>query len=212
MDVYILKIVLKILVIFMNKLRDNDLELFYILDEKKYLISKNKDFKFFLSTNNINCSDEEFQLFIDKLASWYFVKLPDILFQNQSGFHGYNSAMTLEKLFNNLNYFEYKLINFNSLSSKESDIYESLTQYLLTLVGYKLIYSKNSYPEYGIARTEFMFNEFNNYFGWNLSINIYDYIINKNYSTEKSFNAYLLEQLKDNQTKKKNTKRKKLFK
>lgn len=192
----------------MKKLEKEELELFYRLDKKKYLVVENQELNNLLIKIPSLQSKEDIQDFIDKLACWYFVKLPDNVFQSVENINvdilqESNQAMNLNTLFNNFNTFEFYLVNFDNFEEKEKEVTELLCQYLLTLAGYKMIYYKNSSPEYGIIRTKFMFQEFNDYFNWDLNINIYNDIINRDYSLDNQLNVLLLQNLRETQTKSK---------
>ena len=192
----------------MNKLKREELELFYRLDEKKYLVDKNIELNDFIVNYFQNYNLEDIQNFIDILACWYYVKLPDKIFESKKDINydllsEINHSMNLTTLFNNLNTFELSLINFKELDDKKLEYSELLCKQLFIMAGYQMLYHKNSSPEYGIARIKYMFMEFNNYFNWNLDINIYNDILLADYSMNNPHNMELLLKLREEQAKSK---------
>lgn len=198
----------------MNKLKREELELFYRLDEKKYLVDKNIELNDFIVNYFQNYNLEDIQNFIDKLACWYYVKLPDKIFERKKDINydllsEINHYMNLTTLFNNLNTFELSLINFKELDDKKLEYSELLCKQLFMMAGYEMLYYKNSSPEYSIARIKYMFMEFNNYFNWNLDINIYNDILLADYSMNNPHNMELLLKLREEQAKTKSKVKKK---
>lgn len=201
----------------MKKLNKDSLELFYRLDEKKYFVEKNQQLKDLMKKIKISCQEQDIQDFIDKLACWYYVKLPNQIFESKQSFENdmlqdLNGTMNLQTLFQNFNTIELDLVNFHQFKGLKREVRELFFQYLLKIAGYAMIYSKNSLPEYGVARTEFMFHEFNIYFDWDLKINMYYDIIDRDYSLNNPANIQLLKTLREkqkNSKKEKNSKKKK---
>lgn len=201
----------------MKKLNNDSLELFYRLDEKKYFVEKNQQLKDLMKKLKISCKEQDIQDFINKLACWYYVKLPNQIFETKQNLEndmlqGLNGTMNLETLFQNFNTIELELINFSRFKGLKREVRELFFQYLLKMAGYEMIYSKKSLPKYGVARAEFMFYEFNRYFDWKLNTNMYDYIIMRDYSLTNPTNVQLLKHLRDKQKKskkEKNSKKKK---
>lgn len=180
-----------------------ELELFRGLDEKKYLVSHNPEIGIWLERLNLMSFEENVQNFIDKIASWYFVKYSNRYFDS-FGMNGTGSVMqvepirgmTVEALFQNFDTAERMLVNGRNFYG--NGIYnEIFCQYLLQLSGYEMIYAENSKPEYGMARVNLMFDDFNKLYGWNLNSKIYDSIFKRDYSMENDENVQLLKSLKE---------------
>ena len=198
----------------MNKLKKEELELFYRLDEKKYLVDKNIELNNIIANYFQTYNLDDIQDFIDKLACWYYVKLPDKILENKKDINydlldKINHSMNLNTLFNNLNTFEFCIINSKDLDDKKCEYSELLCKQLFIMAGYQMLYHKNSSPEYGIARIKYMFMEFNNYFNWNLDINIYNDILLADYSMNNPHNMELLLKLREEQAKTKSKEKKK---
>lgn len=198
----------------MDSLNKEELELFYRLDRKKYLVDENQELRTWLEKLKISHQAKDIEDFINKLASWYLVKIPDKLFQSDQElsydiFKISNSSMTFDNLFNNFTATELNLMNFESLKKPKKEVNELFSQYLLGLAGYKMIYAKNSSPEYGVARAQYMFHEFNEFFDWELNVFMYDDILKRDYSLDNPINIQLLKKLRENKTKNNLKKRKK---
>ena len=188
-----------------------ELELFYRLDEKKYLVSENLELQNWLEKLNCSYQEDDIQNFIDKLASWYFVKYPNkyfkaIISESMMDSYHFNIEMTIESLFQHFNTFELDLFTFEE---ENKELKELICQYLLQLVGYEMIYSKNSIPEYGLTRIRFMFFDFNHLFHWDLNVENYRYIMERDYSIHNSDNFKLLKKLREKQKKPKNNQKRK---
>ena len=198
----------------MTNLKKEELELFRRLDKKCFLVSKNDNLKEWLAKSFSNYPEQDVQSFIDKLACWYWVKFPDQLFDKKGHSDDNllklsNRAMSLNALFQNLNGIESEFINFNNISKEEIELKELFCQYLLKLAGYKMIYAKNTTPNYGAVRVELMFRDFNQCFHWNLSVDMYQDIMERDYSLDNPLNVMLLHNLRENQKKETNKKGKK---
>lgn len=198
----------------MNKLKNEELELFHRLDEKQYLVDKNIELNniivCYFPTYDLN----DIQNFVDKLACWYYVKLPDRILEKNKNDNYYflnktNSSMNLETLFKNLNTFELSLIDFRELNDRDLKYAELLCKHLLMMAGYQMLYCKSSSPKYGLARIKYMFIEFNNHFNLNLDINVYNDILSTDYSMNNPLNKELLLKLREEQAKPKTRKKKK---
>ena len=188
----------------MKKLSKEALELFYRLDDKKYLISKNDKLKEWITNLGYDGFEIEIQNFIDKIASWYFVKysnkyLDTVLKKGSKEGKCLIPDMSLDLLFQKFTLLETKFFEQNKL----------FIQYLLMLSGYEMIYSKNSIPAYGMTRVRWMFSDFNEYFGWNLDPAIYNEVINRDYSMDNVDNIVLLATLREEQKIKPKTHKKK---
>lgn len=176
------------------------LELFYRLDRKKYLIDFNLEVKNWLEKLDWSYPDQEIQDFIDKVNAWYFVKFPNRYIQSILIYHktvtGTSTlGMSLENLFRNFNTIELELFDFKDQHLGVSK--EKFCQYLVQLVGYKMIYSKNTNPEFGFIRARFLFFDFNHYFGWNLDTSLYDEVMNRDYSMNIPSNVSMLRKLRE---------------
>ena len=64
----------------------------------------------------------------------------------------------------------------------ESDIL--IRNMMLQFVALKLLYSKNTTPEYGYERAKLCISEFNDYFNFNLSLDEIEYLFNKDYNID----------------------------
>lgn len=187
----------------MNKMSKESLELFYRLDEKKYLVSENEELKIWLEKLECPYQEEDIQNFIDKLSSWYFVKYPDKYLTNDitvssSETISFTSGMNFKTLFHSFDTVDLELIQFQG-DSKTDHIKELFCQYLFQLIGYEMIYFKNTTPRCGFFRAKLLFRDFNCYFGWKLDTKIYDDIMKKNYSMNNLENLQLLNFLREKQ-------------
>ena len=197
----------------MKKLNKNELELFYYLDEKKYLRSNNFYIENLLEKLELTSYKSELQNFMNKIVSWYFVKYPDknidaILYHHDTKIKPSTDGMNLKVLFQNFDTFENWLLQFDD---DKGILKKELCQNLFNLIGYKMIYTKSSRPYFGIIRIKFLFWEFNRLFDLKLDAKIYDDIINRDYSLDNPSNVQLLKKLREkNKIKKTKTKKKKL--
>jgi len=183
-------------------------KIFWKLDDKLYLVDKNKTYKkLFKSFRKYN-NDSITQEFIDKLIAWYYVKYNDKYIKNSlngqvSLFnHSLESTMKFDKLIFRIDDM-IKIVNNDDVLGY---------QYLVVMAGWGIIYDRNSNPYYGLYKVKKMFNDFNKYYGWNLNSNIYESIINIDYSVDNPYILKLLEIENNNiQEKNKLPKIKKLF-
>lgn len=189
----------------MKKISGEALELFYRLDEKKYLVSTNLEIKRWLDRLQWSYSEEELQNFIDKIAAWYFVKFPDKYLCNRN-VSTPTIGMNFNSLYQSLNTFETELMNFEG-DEKDEKIKPMFFQYLLQLAGYKMIYSRDSIPEYGYIRVTNMFLEFNYFFNLDLDTKIYNSIMRRNYSLSRPENRELLRNFREIEKKQEKKKR-----
>ena len=96
------------------------------------------------------------------------------------------SYMTLEELYNELEKNE-NSIKYISLKETILDkkFREKIREKILEMTTLKLIYSRNTIPEYGYERAKKLINEFNRKLNINIKTNRIDEIINKDYSNVK---------------------------
>ncbi len=191
--------------------KKEELELFYRLDEKKYLVGNQPTLQEWFQQLDWTYQMEDIQDFIDKLASWYFVKYPDkyieaVIKNHDNKTYTPNIGMSLESLFQNFDTLELDLVTFDD---KNKEIKELICQYLLQLVGYKMIYYQHTLPSYGLFRIQFMFSDFNSLFHWNLNTDIYRSIMERDYSLDNPDNLQLLKTLREQNRKNKKRQRKK---
>lgn len=94
--------------------------------------------------------------------------------------------MTLEELYNELEKSE-NSIKYISLKETILDkkFREKIREKILEMTTLKLIYSRNTIPEYGYERAKKLINEFNRKLNINIKTNKIDEIINKDYSDVK---------------------------
>lgn len=189
-------------------MNEEELKIFRKLDDKLYLIEKNNTYKQIFSELDKNVNPNIVQEFIDKLSNWYLVKYPDKYVK-----------LYLEKRFDEIDYTQEELMSFDKLLyvmqkviSFEND--NSLLYYkqLIVMAGWGMIYFKKTMPEYGYFRVQKMFEDFNREFGLELNTNIYDVVMNADYSKNNPDTIKLLEQKKEQDDKEKRFARiKKLF-
>lgn len=196
----------------MKRISGEALELFYRLDEQKYLIHANLEVRNWLEKLKWDYPDQEIQDFVDKVAAWYFVKFPNkyiksILVYRKKVTGTSTLGMSLENLFHNLNTIELDLLNFYN---DDESIKEEFLQYLVQLIGYKMIYSRDTIPEFGLIRARFMLFDFNRYFGWNLDISLYDQVMKRNYSLDIPSNMTLFHYFKEIDSKQEKKKKRSL--
>ena len=185
---------------------EEEKRIFWELDDKLYLVEKNKTykklFKFYIRYN----SNEVVQQFIDKLIAWYYVKYSDRYIN-----------LVMSENCENILFFLNKDMSFNKLKDRlgctvkfshdKEDLYY---KYLVIMAGWGLIYNKNSNPENGLYRATKMIEEFNSYYGWNLNTSIYESIINMDYSLDNPEIVKLLEKRKSMSNKEVKKKKNKL--
>lgn len=177
-------------------MQKEELEIFYRLDQKKYLVQYNKTLRRFLKDLEICYPEEDIQAFINKLIAWYNVKYSDkyIDKERHEQLDKYDlvliSMMSLEQLQQKLDTLELELF---SSERKEMIIFR---KYLVEMAGCGLIYSRQSNPSYGYYRVQKMFSEWNQYFDWNLNEQIYDIILRRDYSPHDEDVIRLLERKK----------------
>lgn len=176
-------------------MKNEELELFYRLDEKKYVVESNFELQEWLDQLGLLNHQTDIQNFINKLAGWYFVKYPDHFFctSMQDKSCELSNQMAIFDLFQRFSLFEKKLFEFGSQNQIE------FCQYLFQLAGFEMIYSKKSYPQIGFARAKLMFHEFNACFQWQLDTSIYEEIMNRDYSSNSPDIINLLKEQKERQ-------------
>ena len=72
------------------------------------------------------------------------------------------------------------------------------------MAGWGLIYDRKTTPDYGLFRAKEMFKDFNLYYNWDLDADIYNSIMNYDYSLNNKDVIKLLEKKKYNNEKDKN--------
>ena len=176
-----------------------ELQRFRELDDKLYLVSKNNTYKDVFSKMAKNIENCYIQDFINKLAGWYLVKYPnnhiDAYFNNR-----YDEIDYLQQEIMSLNKLIYRLNILIPRDTKDADLFY---KQLITMAGWGMIYSKKTIPEYGYFRAQKMFEEFNNEFGLDLDISVYNAIMNTDYSDNNSEILRLLEEKRNKEKKKK---------
>lgn len=187
------------------------LAIFYKLDKKGYLVSKNRTIQNLLEKVEKSYTEEDIQGFIDKLIAWYSIKFSDQYIK-----------MELENKGGNLDYAQLETMNFerliHSFHTLELELFlteESemtvVRKYLIEMAGLGLIYARNSKPNYGYYRADKLFHDFNDYFGWKLDVSVYDSIMEKNYSLDNDEIRNLLEKRKKEDYKETSHKKTKVF-
>lgn len=144
-----------------GKMTDEELEVFYKLDTKKYLIKYNRTIKEMLKKLEMMMCLDDVQAFIDKLTSWYNIKYSDryieLILKNDNTMVDTTlvDVMNLQRLQQNFNTLEN---NIFMDQSKEMVIFR---KYLVQMAGCKLIYSQYSSPYLGYYRAQKLFEDFN---------------------------------------------------
>lgn len=184
-------------------MKKQERENFWKLDDKLYIIEKNKNYKLLFKPYIKYNSNKEVQEYIDRLIAWYLVRYSDN-----------NIDIILNKGINNIKYSQIYNMSFMKLRERIGEIIdfnkigeELYHQFLVVLAGWGLIYSKKTTPEYGLFRVKKMFDDFNKYYNWDLDTDMYKSILEYDYSMENTEIINLLNSRKYNQIKKK-----KLFK
>lgn len=188
-------------------LTKQELEVFYKLDAKVYIVKCNKTLKSILSQLDYKYNLDDIQIFIDKIISWYWVKFPDKFIKNVINSKKDTTVIKkmdiieLEKRFDTI---EISLIN-----CKDTDT-AFFIKYLIMMAGFGLIYDKNTKPEYGYFRAKRMLADFSQHYGLNLDIRIYDDVMKRDYSSNNpEIISLLLEKKKIEKKKQEDTKKKK---
>ena len=169
-------------------MKEEEKKIFWKLDDKLYLVDKNntykKIFKSFIKYNNDIVQD-----FINKLIAWYFVKYSDSYIE-----------LVMNKKFDRVDYSLINIMSFDKLRYRIDDMIHITSdddnlcyQYLIMMAGWGLIYDKNSNPKFGLFRVNEMFREFNSCYGWRLNTNVYESIIEVDYSLKNPAILKLLE-------------------
>lgn len=162
---------------------DEELEVFYKLDTKKYLIKYNRTIKEMLKKLEMMMCLDDVQAFIDKLTSWYNIKYSDryieLILKNDNTMVDTTlvDVMNLQRLQQNFNTLEN---NIFMDQSKEMVIFR---KYLVQMAGCKLIYSQYSSPYLGYYRAQKLFEDFNLFFDWNLDFHVFDIFFERDYSS-----------------------------
>lgn len=196
-------------------MKKNELEIFYKLDEKKYLVQKNKTIRDLLKKLHNAYDETDIQSLINKLIAWYWVKYSDgylnsILQKSEvEGDTTIIEMMTFEQLKQRFGAKEREIFNIEELKDIYGDNIVIFWKYVLEMAGWGLIYDKKSNPRYGYYRTVKMFQEFNACFRWNLTTKVYDSVIEKDYSPDNEQIISLLEEKKKEKERKNKEKKKK---
>ena len=180
-------------------MKKEERENFWKLDDKLYIIEKNKNYKLLFKKYVKYNSNKEVQEYIDRLIAWYLVRYSDkdIDVILNKGIHNIKYSQIYNMSFLKLKERTSEVINFNKI---DEILYH---QFLVILAGWGLIYSKKTNPEYGLFRVDKMFDDFNKYYNWNLNTNIYKSILEYDYSFDNPDIIDLLNPRKYSQVKKK---------
>lgn len=186
------------------------LKVFYLLDEYKYKVDKNKNLKKILNTLDSRYSEDDVQAYINKLISWYYVKYSDkllntLLKDKNNVDTSIFDIMSFEQLHKSYGAFEEEFFN-----SSNNDIV-ILQKHLVIMAGWGLIYYKRSNPEFGYYRAKRLLDDFNVFYSWNLPSDIYKEVFNRDYSPDNIENKKLIEMKKKKHHNKKSKKRFSLF-
>ena len=175
-------------------INDKELKVFRLLDEHLYLVKENPGINKILDTLNGRYSEKDIQRFIDRVVSWYSVKYSDkflnSLFDDSRDTDvAILQIMNFDTLTKNFNSFEHELFQ----KSNDNNAKVILQKKLIVMVGWGLIYNKNSTPEYGYYRAKQLFKDFNSIYSWKLSPSIYKSIFERDYSPSNEENIRLIE-------------------
>ncbi len=158
-----------------------ELEVFYQLDEKKYLVNRNENLILLLKAINIEKEKDSIQRFIYKLQAWYELKFSNAFLDFIDG----NTEKIKDSDIIKRMCFESLLQRFDTfelhLCQADGAIMLQLREELIYLAGLALIYSKNSTPEYGVYRAKAMFHDFEAYFQCALNDACYEPVIKRKY-------------------------------
>lgn len=193
----------------MKKLNEEELAIFYQLDKKKYKVKGNKTLKSMLEKLGNPYRDEDIQDFINKLIAWYGIKFSDKFILKALSGHLENTDTDIMNIMD----MDSLQLGFNTV---ETEIFSSQTKdmitfkkYLVLMAGCGLIYSKGNNPFYGYYRAEKLFQDCNTFFNWDLSVKVYDPIMEWDYSPSNQKNIQLLAKQKKKKEKKNLTESKK---
>lgn len=171
---------------------EEEKKIFWKLDDKNYLVDKNKTYKKLFMSFIVYNSNEAVQDFINRIIAWYSVKYPDN-----------HIEMVMSDEFEKIDYSLVDIMSFDKLCYKTLDAIKFVRdkdslcyKYLVVMAGWGLIYDRNSNPDYGLFRVKEMFCDFNSYYGWNLNTNVYESIVDVDYSLNNPEIVKLLEKKK----------------
>ena len=175
-------------------INDKELKVFRLLDEHLYLVKENPGISKILNTLNGRYNDKDIQKFIDRVVSWYTVKYSDnflksLFDSNKDTDIAILKIMNFDALTNSFSSFEHELFQ----KSNGNDAKVILQKKLIVMIGWGLIYNKNSTPEYGYYRVKQLFKDFNSIYFWKLSPSIYKNVLEKDYSPSNGENIKLIE-------------------
>lgn len=175
-------------------LSNEELKVFYLLDEKNYLVEKNSVLSKILNVLECEYSNEDIQKYIDKLISWYSIKYSDKFLESLFNKDVDTDTtildiMDIETLYKSYGAFEEELFR----PTLENNGKVILQKHLIVMAGWGLIYNKNSNPEFGYYRATKLLNDFNSVYSWNLSSNVYLPVLKRDYSPNREENRKLLE-------------------
>lgn len=192
-------------------LTKQELEIFYKLDAKLYIVKCNKNLRKILTQLDYKYNLDDIQMFINKIISWYWVKFPDKFIKNVVNSKKDTTVikeMDIIELEKRLDTIEMTLINRKDTETA------FFIKYLIMAAGFGLIYDKNTKPEYGYFRAQRMFTDFSQYYGLELDIRVYDEVIKRYYSLNNPEIVSLLIEKKKLEKKKQeeNKKKKKIRK
>lgn len=174
-------------------MNQEELENFYQLDKKEYLVSNNQKLNILMQKLGISFSEQEIQSFIYKLISWYEVKFSDdyieSIFHHQKKVDTVTVAdlMDFSQLYQRFTTSELEFFVKNN--KEEAEFFHQLIQ----MVGFGLIYSRRSNPDYGYFRASQFISDFQTYCNYPYDMEIYDMIMERNYSSSDENFQKLLE-------------------
>lgn len=157
--------------VIINKKVISEDSIYMIIDIKNRIGNLNNDYNIILNADHktglLNLRNTRLENFVDEKYK-------------EQGF------ITLEELYNELEK-NNEEINYTSLKETILDkkLREKIRKEILELVSLKLLYSKNTIPEYGYERAKKFIDEMNREMNINLTTDKIEKIMSKNYSEEK---------------------------
>ena len=194
-------------------MNEEELNVFYLLDSKQYLVKHNPILKKILDNLTHKYHEKDIQHFINKLISWYTVKYSDnfldsYLQESTDVDLSILDIMSFDVLMKSFCTFEDDLFDVDTCQNSKV----VLLKHLVVMAGWGLIYSKNTSLEYGYYRARQLLQDFNSFYSWNLVPEaIYLPTLEKDYSPDNEENQELLEKMKKNSNKKIKKRRRFLF-
>ena len=210
MDVFILSV---IKIDWRDEVTEDELNVFYLLDSKQYLVKNNPILKKILNNLTHEYHEKDVQRFINKLISWYTVKYSDnfldsYLQKSTNVDLSILDIMSFDVLMKSFCSFEDDLFDVNTCQNLKI----ILLKHLVVMAGWGLIYSKKTSLEYGYYRASQLLQDFNSFYSWNLIPDaIYLPTLEKDYSPDNEENKKLIEKKRRHSDKKIKKRRKFLF-